>query len=157
MRELDEKYSELLDFKEVVVDDVVIPADWRKGGKFFEKMIDQINGTYHFHYFDACAVLSRRLMESLIIKVYLSKGRETEIKDADNKFKGLEFLIAKISSDYRDKLGRESSNTMTKVKEVGDTAAHDKTYLTIQADIDEIKTKYRKVIYELMILAGIIS
>ena len=44
---------------------------------------------------------------------------------------------------------------MDEVKQIGDTAAHDRTYITQQGDIDDLKTKYRKLISELLVLAGI--
>jgi hypothetical protein len=41
------------------------------------------------------------------------------------------------------------------IKELGDTAAHDRTYLTSVNDIDENKMAIRRLIQELLTLAGI--
>ena len=157
MSELDATYNELLDVIEVKVDESLLSSNWSSGRRYLERIINQINGTYQFGYYDACAVLCRRAMESLIVEVYISKGREIEIKNPDNKFKGLENLITKVTSDFGNNLGRNSLSIMNKIKEVGDTAAHDRVYMTTETDIDDIKIKYRKLIYELLTLSGILK
>jgi len=37
---------------------------------YFAKIVDQINGCYEHHWFDACSVMIRKLAEILIILVY---------------------------------------------------------------------------------------
>lgn len=44
---------------------------------------------------------------------------------------------------------------MKLIKELGDTAAHDRTYLTSPNDIDDNKLAMRRLIQELLNLAGI--
>jgi hypothetical protein len=44
---------------------------------------------------------------------------------------------------------------MTEVKVLGDTAAHDRTYITQQQDVDDVKFATRKMISELLKLSGI--
>ena len=44
---------------------------------------------------------------------------------------------------------------MDEVKRLGDTAAHDRTYITQQVDIDDLKARYRKLVAELLVLAGV--
>jgi hypothetical protein len=44
---------------------------------------------------------------------------------------------------------------MEEIKDIGDTAAHDRVYITQQRDIDEIRVKFRHLIEELLLLAGI--
>ena len=44
---------------------------------------------------------------------------------------------------------------MTEIKQLGDTAAHDRVYITRQGDIDDIKQKYRRLLQELLSLSGI--
>jgi hypothetical protein len=52
-------------------------------------------------------------------------------------------------------LGRNTPKTMSEVKQLGDTAAHDRTYITPQVDIDDIKARLRRMIAELLEKAGI--
>ena len=93
-------------------------------------------------------------MRSLIIEVYVHSGRQLEIQQ-NNVFVSLDRLIAHIKSDRNVSLGRTIPKTMDDVKQLGDTAAHDRTYITPQIDIDDIKARYRKMIAELLRNSGI--
>jgi hypothetical protein len=44
---------------------------------------------------------------------------------------------------------------MKDIKQLGDTAAHDRTYITPPVDIDDLKPRYRRLINELLEKAGI--
>ncbi len=153
--ELDKQYSSFLNIKKYPTRDSIIPSDWvRDTRPYLEKIIYQINGCYEFGAFDCCAVMSRRLMESLIIEIYIKSSRQHEIQD-NRVFLPLEKLISYISSDRKVSLNRNSPKTMLDVKQIGDTAAHDRVYITHEQDINDIKLKYRRLIQELLILAGI--
>jgi hypothetical protein len=155
LKELDEKYGSLLKVKRVEVSDQIIPSEWVAGTRLYlEKMVHQINGTYDYGFYDACATLCRRLMESLIIEVYISSGRVNEIQ-VDGVFLGLEKLISTIRSDKSIILGRNIPKTMTDIKEIGDTAAHDRVYITPQRDIEDVKVRYRHMIRALLGAASI--
>jgi hypothetical protein len=67
----------------------------------------------------------------------------------------LEKLISYICSDNNITLSRNSPKTMKNIKDIGDTAAHDRTYITQQTDIDDLKSKYRRLIKELLVLSKI--
>lgn len=158
LSKLDEKYSDYMGIKVVKVGDSVLSRELVSGTrKYLEKLVQQINGCYEYEFFDACAVLCRRLMESLIIEVYISQGRVHDIQQ-DGKFLFLEKLIASITHDRKKIiLGRNSYKTMNKVKEIGDTAAHDRVYITQQLDIDDIKYSYRRLINDLLSVSKIIK
>jgi len=154
---LDEVYLPLLGTKRVKVSGAVLPGDVVAGTRgYLEQLAHQINGTYDSGFFDASAVLCRRLMESLVIEVYVHRGRHHEIQQ-NGVFISLDRLLAHIRGDHTVVLGRATPKTMDEVKHLGDTAAHDRTYITTQVDIDEMKARYRKMIVELLSLAGIRS
>jgi len=44
---------------------------------------------------------------------------------------------------------------MDEVKHLGDTAAHDRTYITAQVDIDDIKARYRKTHRRVACVGGV--
>ena len=67
----------------------------------------------------------------------------------------LDPIIAHIKGDTTVALSRAAPKTMDEVKQLGDTAAHDRTYITQQVDIDDVKARYRKLIVELLALASI--
>src|ERR1700687_4158739 len=153
--ELDETYLPMLGTKRVKVSGAVLPADAVAGTRgYLEQLAHQINGTYDSGFFDACAVLSRRLMESLIIEVFVHLGRHHEIQQ-NGVFVSLDRLLAEIKGDQTVVLGRTTPKTMEEIKRLGDTAAHDRTYITPQVDIDDLKSRSRKMIAEFLRLAGI--
>lgn len=153
--ELEEKFKDLLQNKKVEIQDTIIPSEWVVGKRpYLEKMVHQINGCYDYEFFDACATLCRRLMESLIIEIYISRGRQKEIK-SQGVFFSLERLISFIKNDTNIHLGRNSSKSMDSVKQVGDTAAHDRVYITHAQDIDDIKIPYRRLIQDLLVAANL--
>lgn len=153
---LDEKYGDLLDIKKVEVSDAVIPNDWVAGTRvYLEQMVHQINGSFDSGFYDCCAILCRRLMESLLIEIYISQKRHHEIQ-TDGVFKSLEKVIGYATLDTKLTLNRNTPKTMVEVKRLGDTAAHDRTYITHQTDITLLRQRLRKMIYDLLTTAGII-
>ncbi len=155
LHDLDEKYLGLLDIKKVQVTSSIIPVEWVSGTRIYlEQIVHQINGSYDYGFYDCCAVLCRRLMESLILEIYISKKRHHEIQK-DGVFFALEKVINHIKSDKTLVLGRNTPKNMLEMKQLGDTAAHDRVYITHKSDIDDIKAKYRRVIQELLAESGI--
>lgn len=153
--DLDTKYGPILKIKNVEVSEAIVPAEWVNGTRrYLEQLVHQINGTYDYGFYDGCATLSRRLMESLIIEIYVASNRVYEIQE-NGVFQRLEKLIAIVRNDKNVALGRGTPKTMEDTKLLGDTAAHDRVYITTQLDIDDIKTRYRRMIRELLNLAGI--
>ena len=112
IEELNKKLLPLLNEREIKVSDKVLPSEWVSGTRsYLEQLVLQINGTYELGWFDSCAILCRRLMESLIVEVYVSQKRHTEIQ-ANGVFFGLEKLIAYIRTDKTTPLGRNVPSTM---------------------------------------------
>lgn len=155
LSELDEAYSSQLELRKVDVRDTLLASELVSGTRaYLERLLHQINGTYQFGFYDACAVLCRRLMESLIIEVYVRRNRHSEIQQ-NGVFRGLDFLIGHLKNDNSIPLARGSRKAMDDVKLLGDTAAHDRVYITSQADIDDIKPRYRRLIADLLAQAGL--
>ena len=70
-------------------------------------------------------------------------------------FVGLDRLIAHVRADRALTLGRNTAKTMAEVKQLGDTAAHDRVYITSRQDIDDVRARYRRMIQDLLAAAGI--
>lgn len=152
---LDEQYGEIANLKKVEVSGDIIDSTIVSGKRtYLERLVYQINGTYEYGFYDSTAVLMRRLMESLLIEIYIHEKRTEEIRK-DGAFLQLERLIAHVRSDQALTLGRNAPKTMTEIKQLGDTAAHDRVYITQQGDIDDAKQKYRRLLQELLSLSGI--
>jgi len=155
LQRLDEKYGNYLKIKKVEVSDAVIPNEWVKNTRpYLERLVHQINGSYDSGFYDCCAVLCRRLMESLLVEIYVSQKRHREIQN-NGVFLPLEKIINYTKLDEKLVLSRNTPKTMNEVKLLGDTAAHDRTYITHQTDVDDVKPKLRRIIQELLSIAGI--
>jgi hypothetical protein len=154
-QELSDKYSHLLDIVEPTPTSSVIPLEYVDGTRtYLVKLVRQINGCYDAGYFDASAVMIRRLVESLLIEIYISQNRQAEIRQG-NAFMMLNDLITHITSDAQVTKSRNFVKGLTLAKDIGDTAAHDRTYNTPKQDIDDNTLALRRVVNELLVLAGI--
>jgi hypothetical protein len=153
--DLNRKYLKLLDVPDIQVMGEYLPPEWTAGTrKYLEQIVRQINGCYEAGFYDACATLCRRLMESLIIESYVTARRGHEIQK-NGVFLSLDPLVTAITADKAISLSRNTPATMRDVKTVGDTAAHDRTYITPKLDLDDIRLRYRHMIQELLGKAGI--
>lgn len=154
LSELSQKYEPLLERPKPKVEPHVVSQDELTGTrKYLVAMAEQINGCYQFGFYDGCAVMCRRLMETLLIEVFEHKGAGDKIK-ANGEYVGLGDIIARAKGGQHFKLQRGSADVMEAIKILGDTAAHSRTYITKQQDIDDQRFKFRKVISELLHLAG---
>lgn len=154
-QELSNDLSQLLDIDEPEATSSVIPMDFVNGTRtYLERLVRQINLSYDAGLYDATAVLTRRLAESLIIEVYIHQGREQEIRQ-DGSFLMLNGLINHIVADPLVVKSRNFSQVVNVIKDVGDTAAHHRTYITPKEDIDDNRAQVRRIINELLILSGI--
>jgi Domain of unknown function (DUF4145) len=154
---LDGKYLPLIGEKKVIVHGALLPTELVAGTRaYLERLFHQINACYEAGLLDASAVLCRRLMESLIIEVYIHAKRSQDIQGGGTFFP-LEKLIAVIHADPGVSLGRHSHKAMRDLKDLGDTAAHDRTYITTKQDLDDIKASMRRLVQELLSLSGIMK
>lgn len=152
---LDEQFGEIVNLKKVEVSgDIIDPSIVAGKRTYLERLVYQINGSYEYGFYDSTAVLMRRLMESLLIEIYIHDKRTAEIRK-DGAFLQLERLVAHVRSDQAVALSRNTPKTMIEIKQLGDTAAHDRVYITQQGDIDDIKQRFRRLLQELLSLSGI--
>jgi hypothetical protein len=120
---------------------------------YIEKVVFQINGSYDQGLYDCCAVMCRRLGETLIIETYESQGRAKEIKGADDNFLMLNGLLAVLNKDITIHLGRNAKRGLDSLKDLGDKSAHNRRFNARQPDIDSIKSDFRTAAEELLHLA----
>lgn len=155
-QELTESYGALLDVVEPQATSSVIPMEFVSGTRrtYLERLVREINVSYDTGSFDATAVLLRRLMESLLIEIYIVGGRQAEIREGA-VFMPLNRILTHFASDTVITKGRHLVRDLSLIKDVGDTAAHDRTYITPKQDIDDNRTAMRRAINELLVLAGI--
>lgn len=122
---------------------------------YIEKIVLQANGCYEHQWYDACAVMIRRLVETLIIELYEAKGKAADIQDRDNNFYMLSVLVDKVKTDGSWNLGRETKSALPLLKSLGDRSAHNRRYLAKKADIDKVIHGLRVVADDLLHLSGL--
>lgn len=131
----------------------IVPSeDFHGTRRYLEKMAEQINGCYQFGFYDGCAVMCRRLMESLLVDVFEKKSATDAIKHK-GEYVTLSEIIAQARGGHHFKLARGTADILDLIKEIGDAAAHSRTYITSQKDIDDVKIKFRRMVAELAHLA----
>jgi len=120
---------------------------------YIEKVVVQINSSYDHGLYDCCAVMCRRLGETLIIEIYESQGRASEIKGADDNFLMLNGLLGVLNKDRTVHIGRNAKRGLEGLKDLGDKSAHNRRFNARKPDIDGIKSDLRTVVEELLHLA----
>ncbi len=150
INELDADYGSLLSVKtSTPPPPAVLPNEFGRGHRHFEELVKEVNGAYEQGYYNACAVILRRILESLIILIFI-KHKQTDLIKVNGTFLGLEILIERILTLNGIDMSRDARKNMNKIKEIGDVAAHSRSYLTIAQDIDDMKHAARRTLDELL-------
>ena len=105
---------------------------------YLEKVADQINGTYENGWYDACAVMLRRFVETLIIETYIEKNKEAAIKKTDGDFYSLKRLIDEACNGNNLNLSRDTKDILRKLKKLGDRSAHNRRFIAKRSYFDEL-------------------
>lgn len=117
----------------------VIDSDLLSNTKsYMQSVARQINGTYENGWYDACAVMLRRFVETLIIETYIAKGIESNIKDGSGNFFALQNLIDKATSGSDLNLSRDTKKILRKLKTLGDRSAHGRTFVANRNYFDQL-------------------
>jgi hypothetical protein len=135
--------------------DSVLPRSLFDGTRgYIEKVVDQINKSYDAQLFDCCAVMCRRLLETLIIELYEKRNRAHEILGANGHFLMLNPLISFLEADTTIRLGRNGQKGLKDFKTLGDLSAHNRRFNARQPDIDRVRDGLRVATEELIHLIG---
>lgn len=134
----------------------VIPFVLVRGTRgYIERITHQINGTYTNGWYDSCAVMIRRLIETLIIEAFEKHNIANTIKTPQGDFFYLSDLISKTLSESTWNLGRNARQALPKLKDIGDKSAHSRRFNAVRHDIDKINSEIRVVVQEFVYLAGL--
>ncbi|MFW5804292.1 MAG: DUF4145 domain-containing protein [bacterium] len=154
MDELNNKYNEYFKNKPIKVTDSVIEFDlFKKSRGYIKKVVMQINSSYDHSLFDCCAVMCRRLVETLIIEVYEEYKSESDIKDNNGHYYMLSGLLNSINNQQHFNLGRNTKKFLSDFKNIGDLSAHNRRFNARKSDIDNIKLGLRVASEELLSFA----
>ena len=122
---------------------------------YIQEIILQANGCYEHQWYDACAVMIRRFLETLIIELYEAKRRAKEIQDSSGHFLMLRDLVDKVVAEPSWNLSRETMKVLPLLKNLGDRSAHTRRYIAKKPDVDKILSGLRVAADELLHLAGL--
>ena len=134
----------------------VLPRSLFKHARsYIVRVVSQINGTYDNGWCDACAVMIRRLLETLIIEVFEHHSIGAKIKNANGDYFYLSDLIAKTLTEPSLTLTRNCKRALPGLKDVGDKSAHSRYFNATTIDIQQIRTDLRVAVEELLHHAGL--
>ena len=123
---------------------------------YLERVCAQVNGCYERGWFDACAVMMRRLVETLIIEAFEHHRIADRIKNpSTGDFLFLKDLVDRTVRETTWNLGRNAKHALPRLKMIGDQSAHSRRYVAHREDIDRVAHDFRCVCQELIFLAGL--
>jgi hypothetical protein len=132
----------------------VLPSVLVKGTRgYIEKVANQINGCYENGWFDGCAVMMRRMLETLIIECFEEHKIATKIKSDSGDYSYLADLIDAALKEGSWTLGRNARKGLPGLKTIGDMSAHSRRFNAIRDDIDKRREDFRVICQELIYLA----
>jgi hypothetical protein len=139
------------------IESQVIPTGLFENTRPYLVLVVQINGTYQGGFYDACAVMCRRLLECLLLLAFERAAKGEVIRDASGEYRAIADIIRLACSNRHIKLARGAGAVMGKIDYVGNLAARHPTYTARQKDIDEQRLGFQRVVLELIHLAEIKS
>lgn len=111
------------------LDSEFIPLEIVTGTRgYIVNVTKQVNGCFHANCFDACGVMIRRLLETLIIEVFEEKGLSSEIKDAGGNYFMFTDLVSKLMSTPQTPTGRTIRKELPTIAAVLNNCAHNRTF-----------------------------
>lgn len=134
----------------------VVPRSLVRGTRgYLEKVANQVNGCYENGWYDGCAVMIRRLIETLLIEAHEKHGVAEKIKNSQGDFLYLRDLITCSLQEPSWNLSRNCRQALPKLKDIGDKSAHSRRYIAQRGDIDPLLADIRFVVQELLFLAAL--
>lgn len=148
-----DRYSELIgDVDQRGHDDTFIELTYISD-EFYRKIVDDINKSYRYGIDDAVLVLSRKLLENLVIDILrarygLSDDRRELFYNTNNRqFRRFSKLIENLETHlsdfeyYSDRLDESTIRELKDLKEQGDASAHSIEVSPPEEDMKQYKQK----------------
>ncbi|HEY1372241.1 MAG TPA: hypothetical protein VGH50_07205 [Candidatus Binatia bacterium] len=110
----------------------------------------QMNGCFSQGWYDACAVMMRRLIEIAIIEAFEHKAIAERIKGADGNYLQLTELVGRALAEPALPLSRNAKKFLPKLRDVGHNSAHGRYFLARKSDIENVQQGCRIVIEEFL-------
>jgi hypothetical protein len=110
----------------------------------------QMNGAYGMNWYDAAAVMMRRLVEIAIIEGFEAKGIDSKIKDTAGNYLQLTDLVSKALTEPSFRLSRNAKKALPGLKDLGHMSAHGRYFSAQKSDVDAAQPGCRVVIEEFL-------
>jgi Domain of unknown function (DUF4145) len=133
---------------------------WKNTRGYIEAVCHELNGCFHHAYYNAAAVMLRRLLETLIIEAYERLSREAEIKDSGGNYLMLGDLAERVCGERGHQglnLGRDSKKALKEVREVGNWSAHARRFIARAGDLTKFQAGMRLLVQELIQIADLVK
>ncbi|UJH67719.1 hypothetical protein [Allomuricauda sp. SCSIO 65647] len=117
---------------------------------YLKTIANQALASYNKGIYDGCSVLTRKLIEILIIECFERHGSDNLIKNSHGNFYYLSDLITEFLKEPSWNIGRNAKRSLPKIKNIGDKSAHNRRYIARKKDLEYIKENVRTVIEELI-------
>jgi hypothetical protein len=115
-----------------------------------------MNGCFEQGWYDAAAVMMRRLVEICIIEAFEAKGAAATITASDGNYMQLTDLVSKALSEPKFALSRTCKRFLPRLKDLGHQSAHGRFYHARAEDLEQVKPECRVVIEEFLHHAGLL-
>jgi hypothetical protein len=136
---------------------IILPEDhnmFRGKDKYLREITFEINKCFRSGAYNACSVLMRRLLETLIIQVHEKRGTAGTAQNPNTgRYYKLDKLIDDLIQTNPFGLSRNALDALPKLKRVGDWGAHNRNILVREPDIEQLKSDARLCFEELLRLA----
>ena len=116
----------------------------------------QMNGSFTSGWYDAAAVMMRRLVEIAIIEAFEAKGIAAKIRDADGNYLQLTALVNKALAEPMFSLSRNAKAALPALKDAGHMSAHGRYFTAKKEDVESLKQGCRIVVEECLHHAGLL-
>jgi len=110
----------------------------------------QMNGCFAKGWYDACAVMMRRLLEISIIEAFEAKSLAAKIEDKNGNYLQLSDLVSKALAEPAWTLSRNTKKYLPKLRDLGHMSAHGRYYHATREDIESVRQSSRVVIEEFL-------
>lgn len=118
---------------------------------YLKTIAKQAVSCYDQGLFDASSVMTRKLLEVLIIESFERFNISSKIKNASNgHFYFLSDLIDHFRAETAWNIGRNAKDSLASLKKMGDMSAHNRRYSAKKSDVDKLKDDLRIVLEELV-------
>jgi hypothetical protein len=132
---------------------------WKNTRGYIEEVCRELNGSFRHAYYNAAAVMLRRLLETLVIEAYEHLDRGAEIKDGGGNYLMLSDLAERVCGENGHKginLGRDSKKALKEARSVGNWSAHARRFLAHAGDLTKFQAGMRVLVQELIQIGDLV-